>query len=524
MTASRILEDLHMALERPNPDTLERLASQFGFVLTPESAEAFIELADVSLAAYELVDREWAGRAPITAARHWRRATADENPFGAWGAIADIREAQTGALAGKRVVIKNNVSVAGLPMADGSRLLEDYVADEDATVVRRILDAGGTIIGTAVCEDLCVSGASHTCATGPVSNPWNPAHSSGGSSSGCAVLVATGVADMAIGGDQGGSIRVPAAWSGLVGLKPTHGLVPYTGAFPIELTHDHLGPMAMTVTDVALLLSVIAGADGLDPRQITQPQPREFGDGIDGGVAGLRIGLLEEGFGREVGQSAVDDRVREAASTLAAAGAELVQVSIPEHREIAPAVWSVILTDGLVRQMLLGNGYGMNWRGRYSPSVIQAFAAARHTRFDDVSPAVQFAAVMGQYAAERFDGRHYAQAQNLALDLRAAYDEALRDVDLLCLPTSPMTATRTPAPDASIAEYIRSTFDMMENTAPFDTTGHPAISVPAGLVDGLPVGMMLVGKHFDESTILRAALSYENALGGFSHAPRPGER
>jgi amidase len=513
-----------MALERPTIETFEKLAAQFGFTLTPEAAEAFLQLADGGLGSYEVVDREWERRAPVPPDRDWRPATPDENRFGAWGAISEIREADAGPLAGRRIVIKNNVNVAGLPMADGSRLLDGYIADEDATVVRRILDAGGTIVGTAVCEDLCVSGASHTCASGPVSNPWNPEYSSGGSSSGCAVLVATGAADMAIGGDQGGSIRVPAAWSGLVGLKPTHGLVPYTGAFPIELTHDHLGPMAMTVSDVAVLLSVIAGADGLDPRQITAPASRDYTQGIDGGVGGLCIGLLAEGFGREAGQPEVDERVREAAARLEAAGGVVVEVSVPEHREIAPAVWSVILTDGLVRQMLLGNGYGMNWRGRYNPAVVRYFGEARRTQFDDVSPAVQFAALMGQYAADRFGGRHYAQAQNLALSLRDAYDHALSSVDLLCLPTSPMTATRTPAPDASIAEYVSRTFDMMENTAPFDTTGHPAISVPAGLVDGLPVGMMLVGKHFDEPTILRAAHSYEKAAGGFPLAPGAARR
>ena len=215
----------------------------------------------------------------------------------------------------------------------------------------------------------------------------------------------------------------------------------------------------------------------------------------------------------------VDAAVEAAAEKLAAAGAELVEVSVPDHRELAPAVWSVILTDGLVCQMLRGNGYGMNYRGRYNPSVMDAFAAGRRSRFEEVSPAVQFAALIGHYMAERYDGTHYAKAQNLALDLRAAYDRALADVDLLCLPTSPMTATRTPRPDAPVAEYVSRTFDMMNNTAPFDTTGHPAISLPAGLVGGLPTGMMLVGGHFEEPKLLRAGWAYEQAVGGFPLAP-----
>jgi amidase len=507
-------------LERPTPETLGRIAESFGFTLDDDSAAAFSTLIDGALANYELVDDEWARRAPRPPDRAWEQPRPEDNPFGAWAARTEIRESDHGPLAGKRLAIKNNVNVAGLPMLDGSKLLEGNIAAEDATVVRRILDAGGTILGTSVCEDLCVSGASHTAASGPVSNPWNREHSSGGSSSGSAVLVATGEVDMAIGGDQGGSVRVPAAWSGLVGLKPTHGLVPYTGAFPIELTHDHLGPMAMTVDDVALLLSVIAGADGLDPRQIGLPKARDYTVGLDNGISGLRIGVLREGFGLARSEPDVDAIVGDAAEALAAVGAELVEVSVPEHRQLGPAVWSVILTDGLVWQMLRGNGYGMNYRGRYDPSVMRTFAAGRRARFGEVSPAVQFAALIGQYSVERFDGTHYAKAQNLALELRMAYDRALDDVDLLCLPTSPMTASRTPAPDVAITEYVLRTMDMMSNTAPFDTTGHPAISLPAGMAGGLPIGMMLVGRHFDEPTVLRTARAFEHAVGGFSLAPR----
>jgi amidase len=513
-----------MTLQRPTPETLRQMAESFGFALDAATEAAFAELMDDALDAHELVDREWARRAPSPPERRWATPAPEDNPLGAWAVRSAIREADAGPLAGKRLAIKNNINVAGLPMVDGSRLLDGNIAQEDATVVRRALAAGATIVGTTVCEDLCVSGASHTAASGPVRNPWNPEHSSGGSSSGNAVVVATGEADMAIGGDQGGSVRVPAAWSGLVGLKPTHGLVPYTGALPIELTHDHLGPMAMTVADVALLLSVIAGADGLDPRQVAAPAAADYTAGLDGGVSGLRIGLLAEGFGQANGEAAVDAAVRAAAERLGGLGAELVEVSVPEHRTLGPAVWSVILTDGLVWQMLRGNGYGMNHRGRYDPAVMSALAAGRRERFDEVSPAVKFAALVGQYAIQRFDGTHYAKAQNLALDLRAAYDRAFEQVDVLCLPTAPMTATRTPPADAPVADYVRRTVEMMNNTAPFDTAGHPAISIPVVMTHGLPVGMMLVGPHFGEPAVLRCAAAYEAAVGGFPRAPTPTRR
>ena len=152
-------------------------------------------------------------------------------------------------------------------MMNGSATVEGFIPRRDTSVVTRLLDAGATITGKAVCEDLCFSGGSHTSRSGPVHNPWDRGRSAGGSSSGSAALVAAGHADMALGGDQGGSVRIPSAYCGTVGHKPTHGLVPYTGAFPIENTIDHLGPITRTVHDAALMLGVLAGRDGLDPRQ-----------------------------------------------------------------------------------------------------------------------------------------------------------------------------------------------------------------------------------------------------------------
>src|SRR5437660_2419057 len=179
-------------------------------------------------------------------------------------------------------------------MMNGASTLEGYVPNVDATVAIRILDAGGTIVGKSHCEYFCLSGGSHTNATGPVHNPHKRGYSAGGSSSGSAVLVAKGEVDMAIGGDQGGSIRIPSSFCGIYGMKPTHGLVPYTGIMPIELTLDHAGPMTATVADNALLLEVLAGADGLDPRQYA-PRTAPYTEAPGRGVDGLRIGLLQVG-------------------------------------------------------------------------------------------------------------------------------------------------------------------------------------------------------------------------------------
>src|SRR5947207_9660030 len=196
----------------------------------------------------------------------WRPSAA-ENPLGAWYYKTSIKGNASGKLAGRRVALKDNVCLAGVPMMVGAGFLEGTVPDIDATIVERILDAGGEIAGKAVCEYYCVSGGSHTSSTGPVQNPRKHGFTTGGSSSGSAALVAAGEVEMAIGGDQAGSIRIPASHCGIVGLKPTYGLVPYTGIGSLETTIDAAGPMTLNVRDNALLLEVIAGPDGLDSRQ-----------------------------------------------------------------------------------------------------------------------------------------------------------------------------------------------------------------------------------------------------------------
>src|SRR3954451_25031499 len=221
----------------------------------------------------------------------------DENPLGAWYVTTDIHGAAEGPLAGRTVAIKDNTAVAGVPMMNGSHTLAGFVPSRDATVVSRLLEAGATLKGKSVCEALCFSGGSHTSVTGPVRNPWDPSRTTGGSSSGSAALVTSGEVDLALGGDQGGSIRMPAAFCGVVGHKPTHGLVPYTGAFPIELTLDHLGPITRTVADAALMLEVLAGRDGLDPRQPADLQPERYVAALDGDVRGMRVGVVAQGFG-----------------------------------------------------------------------------------------------------------------------------------------------------------------------------------------------------------------------------------
>lgn len=256
-----------MKVKKPTSEQLKIIANQYHLNLEESDIVAYQDLIEGTLGSYERLNELSEPSLPVKYPRKpGYRPSDEENKYNAWYWKSEVTGEKEGPLAGKRVVLKDNVSLAGVPMMNGSALLEGYVPNEDATIVTGILESGGTIAGKAVCEDFCLSGGSHTSATGPVLNPHDENRSTGGSSSGSAALVASGEVDMAIGGDQGGSIRMPSSWCGIYGLKPTHGLVPYTGIIPIEQTLDHTGPMASSVEDVALLLDVLAGEDGLDPR------------------------------------------------------------------------------------------------------------------------------------------------------------------------------------------------------------------------------------------------------------------
>jgi len=498
-----------MPVTRPTVAQVRALADDLGFTLSDADAQSFLGLMAGSFAAYDAVaampDHVPAVRYPRTPGY---RPEGAENRYNAWYVKTTVKGTQTGKLAGKTIVLKDNVCLAGVPMMNGASTLEGYVPDVDATIVTRMLDAGGTIVGKAHCEYFCFSGGSHTCAAGPVHNPRKPGYSAGGSSSGSAALVAAGEVDMAIGGDQGGSIRIPASYCGIYGMKPTHGLVPYTGIMPIELTLDHAGPMTATVADNALLLEVLAGADGLDPRQYA-PRTAPYTEALGRGVDGLRIGVVKEGFGHHNSEKDVDASVRSAAAVFGKLGAKVGEVSVPMHA-MGPAIWSPIALEGATELMMKGNGFGTNWRGLYVTSLIDAHSAWRH-RADELSDTLKLSMLLGHYFVKHHRGHFYAKAQNLSRKLRDAYDAALADFDVLVMPTLPLKATPLPPADAPREVSIQRAFEMISNTAPFDATGHPAMSVPCGQSDGLPIGLMLIGKHWEESTIYRAAHAFEQA-------------
>ena len=496
-----------MSVTRPTADQLRAVAQDLGIAVSDADIASYRAIMETNFAAYDAV----AAMPDYLPTVKYPRAPGykpegEENKYNAWYVKTTVKGAPTGKLAGKTIVLKDNVCLAGVPMMNGASTLEGYTPDIDATIVTRILDAGGTIVGKAHCEYYCFSGGSHTNAVAPVHNPRRLGYSAGGSSSGSAALLVAGEVDMAIGGDQGGSIRMPAAYCGVYGMKATHGLVPYTGIMPIEITLDHAGPMTSNVADNALLLEVLAGADGLDPRQYNV-KTDTYTKALAAGSKGLKIGVVKEGFGHPNSEHDVDAKVKQAADRLRDLGSTVSEISVPMHAA-GLAIWSPIALEGATELMMRGNGMGTNWRGLYTTTLLDAHSQWKH-RADELSETLKVSMLVGHYFIKHHRGHFYAKAQNLGRLLRKSYDDVLARYDLLLMPTLPMKATPLPPANAPLALWCQRGFEMLPNTCPFDVTGHPAMNIPCGMSDGLPVGLMLVGKHYAETTIYRAAHLFE---------------
>jgi amidase len=499
-----------MAILRPSNEQIGEIATSLGITLSPSQIEDYQVALQGNFDAYDQLETLADFLPEVRYPRQGIHVPdAEENRYGAWQCKSQIRGRSGGPLTGKSVAIKDNIAVAGLPMLNGSFTLDGYVPEVDATVVTRLLDAGATIAGKAVCEALCFSGGSHTAASGPVHNPHRHGYSAGGSSSGCAALVAAGEVDLAVGSDQGGSVRIPASFCGVYGMKPTYGLIPYTGAMPIETTLDHLGPITAGVRDNALMLEVLAGADGLDPRQSNPTKVGGYVEALSRGVAGMRIGILKEGFGLANAEAVVDQAVLEACGIFRTLGASVEEVSLPMHA-MGAVIWLAIAAEGATQQMMKGNSHGFNWRGLYLTDMMEHHARWRG-QADSLPDTVKTTMILGEYLSRQYQGRYYGKAQNLARQLRLAYDGLLEHFDLLLMPTLPIRSTPLPSADAALPDFLGRAFEMLGNTCGFDVSGHPAMSIPCAIRDGLPIGLQLVGKYFGEADIYRAAHAFEQA-------------
>ena len=485
-------------------------ARRLGMTLSSEAAAMFAHYgAELEFAYHRLDVLDEYLPAPSPRERSFTYPADDENRFRAWLVKSSIKRTNAGKLAGKRIVVKDTVAVAGLPLTDGTDFL-NHVPSFDATIVDRILAAGGEIAGNAVCEFLLFSSGSHTSATGVVENPVKPGYSTGGSSSGCAALVAAGEVDMAIGGDQAGSIRIPASHCGLYGLKPTFGRVPYTGAVSSEFVIDHLGPITATVENNALLLECIAGADPFDPRTAGTPSTVDYRAALGRSIAGLSIAVVNEGFGHRASQPEVDASVRRASEQFARLGAKLQTISLPWHRD-GLAIWLVFAMEGCFANLMRGNGFGGNYDGLQWSGLNDGIARWRDNP-DGLPANLKLGMLMGEDAGARYRRHYYAKAMNLVHRLREAYDTALKHHDLLLMPTVPVKARPLPQQSVPPETAIDLAFENIDNTCPFNLTHHPALTLPCGMAEGCPVGLMLVAKPFAEATLYAAAHAFERSI------------
>ena len=369
---------------------------------------------------------------------------------------------------------------------------------------------------------------SDTSVTGPVQNPYAEGYNCGGSSSGCGRLVGTGSVDLAIGCDQGGSIRMPAANCGIVGLKPTWGLVPYTGIISLESTLDHVGPMAKSVLDCAKLLEVIAGADGIDDRQPHNylPGTVRYVDALEQQLAvqeqqllkDIKIGVLEEGFQDPLTDPNVASVCRSAIKGLETLGGEVKSVSVPLHQD-SGILWQMICPISGTQEGLLGAPHGR--KQLLFPERAEKMGPQLSQRaFDALGPGGQNIYLRGLFLRDNYGPGLHARCTNLVRKLTEAYDTTFLDCDVLVMPTIvfPPVKLRTPGTYLGPLQALSRATSMTKNTASFNLTGHPALSLPVGFVPAqdnaavkLPTGLQIVGTKFEDLLCLKVAAAWEKA-------------
>ncbi|KAL4863822.1 hypothetical protein BDV12DRAFT_189418 [Aspergillus spectabilis] len=404
-----------------------------------------------------------------------------------------------GALAGKTVSVKDNIAVAGVPQLYGTDAFPAWTPLSDATVVARVLEKGATIVGTSTCENLCHSTSSYTNAQGPIDNPYATGYSAGGSTSGGAALVGAGLVDITLGADQGGSIRVPASLCGCVGLKPTHGLVPYSGISSGDALNDHAGPITKSVYDAALVLDAICGYDGMDDRSLAAPMPGSinFAAAVQNAATsldGVKIGLLVEGFARSGMDLTICRTVRQAAEQYRKLGAVVEEVSVPDHL-LGPHIWTI--QQRVAGAMnLLGNAHGR--QGLQPTGLELALLPWTSESFQKCFPSTQNVIINGLYLTSQFPGLYY-KTINIARRLRDSFEAVFSVYDVLITPTTP-TVAPPHGKRSTPLESLKPSMGMTMNTAIFNITGQPAISIPVGFSRSpfdeavrLPVGMQIIG-------------------------------
>ena len=407
---------------------------------------------------------------------------------------------EEGPLSGQTVAVKDNISTAGIRTTCGSAMLEEYVPPYDATVVDRVRAAGAEIVGKTNMDEFGMGTTTETSAFGPTDNPAAPGHVPGGSSGGSAAAVAAGDADLALGSDTGGSVRCPAAFTGIVGIKPTYGLVSRYGLVAYANSLEQIGPLAATVEDAARLLEVIAGPDPHD--STTRPEGRgvEYTDAVDESVSDLTVGVPEELV------AGADDRVQATFwDALDALGLEYESISLPSVEHAVQAYYVIAMSEAS-SNLARFDGVRYGHSGGYDGNWNESFSKARREGFGEE---VIRRILLGTFALSAgYQDKYYRQAQNARAWVKQDFDQAFAAVDVIASPTMPVLPFE-------LGETIEDPLQMYladANTTPVNLANLPAISVPAGTADGLPVGAQFVAPAFEERTLVRIGSALEAAL------------
>jgi aspartyl-tRNA(Asn)/glutamyl-tRNA(Gln) amidotransferase subunit A len=404
-------------------------------------------------------------------------------------------------LAGVPIAIKDVMVMRGVRTTAGSKILEDFVPPYDCTAVARLEAAGAVVLGKLNCDEFAMGSSTENSAFHPVRNPRDKTRVPGGSSGGSAAAVAAGMAVATLGSDTGGSIRQPASFCGVVGLKPTYGRVSRYGLIAFASSLDHIGPFAHTVKDAALVLRTIAGRDPMDSTSADVPVPDYVAE-LEKPIRGLKVGVAKEYFG-----SGLDDEVRAAVEAaiqkLAESGCEVVPVNLP-HTEFAIPTYYIVATAEASSNLARYDGVRYGFRAPGAKTLSEMY---RQTRDGGFGMEVKRRIMLGTYAlsAGYYDA-YYLKAQKVRTLLTRDFDEAFKKVDVIAAPTAPTPAFKLGEKvNDPLAMYLADIYTVTANLA-----GIPGISVPCGENrEGLPIGLQIFGKHFDEATVLRVAHGYE---------------
>ena len=417
---------------------------------------------------------------------------------------ADVRAKKgerKGALDGIPLAIKDNMAIAGVATTASSKILENYKAPYDATVIGKLKESGAVFLGRTNMDEFAMGSSTESSYFGPVRNPWNLGAVPGGSSGGSAVAVAADLTVAALGSDTGGSIRQPASLCGIVGLKPTYGRVSRAGLLAMASSLDQIGPMTKTVEDARLLYEAIRGLDPKDSTTVQADEPAN--NWKKGTLKGMKLGIPKEYFAEGLDKE-VEKVVRAAVKKCEELGAEIREVSLPTS-PYGLAVYYILMPAEVSANLARYDGIRYGYSAPDAKNLLEVYLKSREQGFGSE---VRRRIMMGTYvlSAGYYDA-YYKQAQKVRTLVKRDFLKAFTDVDAILTPTSPTTAWKLgEKSDDPLSMYLADIYTVSVNVA-----GVPAISIPCGFVHDLPVGLQIIGKHFDEETIMHVAQTYEKA-------------